>query len=243
MADWHILYQNPEMAQKDGEELESALAARGRSSLAEAKRWLFRSLRKEMGDRRAIRAMEEVPRELFVPAESFHLAYEDGALPIGEGQTISQPFIVALMTEALDLKGDEKVLEVGTGSGYQAAILAHLARQVVSVERKESLLVATRRRLATLDIRNVELRLAGETMGWPHEAPYQAIIVTAAAPRVPKSLVEQLDEGGRMVVPTGDRQQQQLVKMTKVAGRLSAQGLGGCAFVPLIGGEAWEEEE
>ena len=243
MRQWQTIYQNPETAHERDEELDSALSVRGRASLAEARERLFAGLRQEIKDQRTISAMEKVPRELFVPAEGFHLAYEDGPLPIGEGQTISQPFIVAIMTAALELNGDEKVLEVGTGSGYQTAILAHLARQVVSVERKQSLLVTARRRLAALDIGNVDLYLAVDTLGRPAEAPYKAIIVTAAAPKVPESLVEQLGEGGRMVIPTGERYHQELLKVTKREGRLSARRLGGCGFVPLIGTEAWEEEE
>ncbi len=185
--------------------------------------------------------MERVPRELFVPLESRGLAYEDIPLPIGLGQTISQPYIVALMTEALELKGPEKVLEVGTGSGYQAAILAELAKWVVTVERYPQLIDSAAKVLKSLGYRNIEIHLAEKTLGWPKGAPYDGIIVTAAAPRVPQELLDQLAEGGRLVIPVGSRYEQDLLKVVRRDGKTRAENLGACRFVPLIGEGAWEE--
>ena len=202
---------------------------------------LFRRLRQEIKDERVIDAMNRVPRELFVPPTSRHLAYEDIPLPIEMGQTISQPFIVALMTEALELKGTERVLEVGTGSGYQAAILAELAYWVISVERHPRLIEAARQILDRLGYNNIEIHLADENLGWRAAAPYDRIIVTAGAPRVPQELLDQLVDGGRLVIPVGSRYEQQLLKITKQGGRTTTQDLGGCRFVPLIAEGAWEE--
>jgi len=185
--------------------------------------------------------MERVPRELFVPSESYNLAYEDIPLSIGYGQTISQPFIVAIMTQALSLQGNEKVLEIGTGSGYQTAILAELCRWVVSVERIPELANAAKRLLDRLGYRNIEIHLAGETLGWPDGAPYDAIIVTAAAPRVPDVLLEQLSTKGRMVIPVGSRWEQDLLKVTKKEKKVVIENLGGCRFVPLISKDAWND--
>lgn len=203
---------------------------------------LFEQLRREISDERVLSAMERVPRELFVPPASRHLAYEDIPLPIEMGQTISQPFIVALMTQAMELSGDEKVLELGTGSGYQAAILAELARKVITVERHERLVQAAEKVLRLLGYANIEVHPAPKSLGWPEEAPYQAIIVTAGAPRVPQGLLDQLEEGGRLVIPTGSRYEQELLQVTKKRGRLVTKNLGACRFVPLIGEEAWAEE-
>lgn len=202
---------------------------------------LFHRLRQEIKDERVIDAMDHVPRELFVPPASRYLAYEDIPLPIEMEQTISQPFIVALMTEALELKGTERVLEVGTGSGYQAAILAELAYWVISVERHPALVQAAEQILNQLGYKNVEIHLAEETLGWRAAAPYDGIIVTAGAPRVPQELLDQLTERGRMVIPVGSRYEQQLLKITKQGGRTTTQDLGGCRFVPLIAKVAWEE--
>lgn len=185
--------------------------------------------------------MEHVPRELFVPLSSRHLAYEDIPLPIEMGQTISQPFIVALMTEALELKGTERVLEVGTGSGYQAAILAELTHWVISVERHPALIRTATEIIHRLGYKNVEILHADKHLGWRAGAPYDGIIVTAGAPRVPRQLLNQLAEGGRLVIPVGSRNEQQLLKVTKKGGRTTTQDLGGCRFVPLIAKEAWEE--
>jgi protein-L-isoaspartate(D-aspartate) O-methyltransferase len=186
--------------------------------------------------------MARIPRERFVPPENRHLAYEDIPLPIGLEQTISQPFIIALMTEALELTGTEKVLEVGTGSGYQAAILAELARQVVTVERLPKLAGTAREVLESLGYGNIEIHLSEETLGWPQAAPYEAILVTAGAPKVPAELISQLTIGGRMVIPVGSRYLQELAKITRQRKKNRIENLGGCRFVSLIGSGAWENE-
>lgn len=210
--------------------------------LEEARERLLRQLGREIKDRRVLDAMARVQRELFVPAASQHLAYEDMPLPIGSGQTISQPYIVALMTEALELGGKEKVLEVGTGSGYQGAILALLAQQVITVERYPALAEAASRLLKELGYRNIEVHAAQKVLGWPEGAPYQAIIVTAGAPLLPQVLLDQLAEEGRLVIPIGSRWEQDLLKIVKHRERVETVNLGGCRFVPLIGEGAWPEE-
>jgi len=210
--------------------------------LEEAKQRLFQHLRREIKDERVLQAMARVPRELFVPSSSRSLAYEDIPLPIDMGQTISQPFIVALMTAALELTGTEKVLEIGTGSGYQAAILAQLAWWVVTVERHQQLADAARKLLAELGYTNIEVHLAEKTLGWCKGAPYQAIIVTAGAPKVPHELLAQLAEGGRLLIPVGSHYDQELLKIVKRKGELLSQNLGPCRWVPLIGEGAWSEE-
>jgi len=186
--------------------------------------------------------MSRIPREHFVPPESQHLAYEDNPLPIGFEQTISQPFIIARMTEALELTGREKVLEVGTGSGYQAAILAELARLVITVERLPALAESSRKVLDSLGYTNIEVRLAEEAIGWSAEAPYDAIMVTAGAPKTPPDLLAQLAIGGRMVIPVGSRYVQELCRITRGRKKNIVQNLGGCRFVSLIGKDAWEKE-
>jgi protein-L-isoaspartate(D-aspartate) O-methyltransferase len=210
--------------------------------LEEAKQRLFQHLRREIKDERVLQAMARVPRELFVPSSSRYLAYEDIPLPIDMGQTISQPFIVALMTAALELTGTEKVLEIGTGSGYQAAVLAQLAWWVVTVERHQQLADAARKLLAELGYTNIEVHLAEKTLGWRKGAPYQAIIVTAGAPKVPHELLAQLAEGGRLLIPVGSHYDQELLKIVKRKGELLSQDLGPCRWVPLIGEGAWNEE-
>ena len=185
--------------------------------------------------------MASVPRELFVSPDYQSIAYEDMPLSIGFGQTISQPFIVALMTQALKLKGDEKVLELGTGSGYQTAILAALARQVVSTERVSDLTVSAKKVLGKLGCKNVEVHESGKLLGWPRGAPYDAIIVTAGAPHIPDILMEQLAPGGRMVIPVGSRWAQDLLRVIKRKRKHLVTNLGGCRFVPLIGPGAWED--
>jgi len=208
---------------------------------AAARARLVESLRAEIRDERVLAAIGRVPRERFVPPDEQHLAYEDTPLPIGFDQTISQPYIIALMTEALELKGNEKVLEVGTGSGYQAAILAELARLVITTERLHTLANTARRVLDDLGYTNIRIHLAEETIGWPSEAPYDAIMVTAGAPRVPADLLAQLAFGGRMVIPVGSRYVQELYKVTRRRKRNVIHNLGSCRFVPLIGKDAWEE--
>ena len=202
---------------------------------------LIEHLGAEIKDERVLGAMSRIPRELFVPPENRHLAYEDIPLPIGLEQTISQPFIIALMTEALELTGSEKVLEIGTGSGYQAAILAELTRLVITVERLPVLAKKAKLALNRLGYRNIEIHLTEEILGWPKEAPYDAIMVTAGAPRVPFDLLGQLAIGGRMIIPVGSRHLQELQKITRQKKKNVIHDLGGCRFVSLIGKDAWEE--
>ncbi len=197
------------------------------------------TLAREISDQRVLEAIEQTPRERFVRSGQRKLAYRNTALPIEDGQTMSQPSIVAVMTEALALKGDETVLEVGTGSGYQAAILARLAKEVVTVERISALAATAGRRLEELGCRNVRFVPAGATLGYPGEAPYDAILVTAGAPEVPDSLVEQLKEGGRLIIPVGDMALQELILGVRRGSNLETVSLGGCRFVPLISLEAW----
>jgi protein-L-isoaspartate(D-aspartate) O-methyltransferase len=201
---------------------------------------LFEGLRHGIRDRRVLSAIASVPRELFIPPDYHDMAYEDMPLSIGFGQTISQPFIVALMTQALKLKGDEKVLEIGTGSGYQTAILAALAKRVVSIERIGELALSAKKVLKRLGCKNVEIHDSVDTLGWPKDAPYDAIIVTAGAPHIPDILLDQLTLGGRMVIPVGSRWEQELLQVTRRKRKPQVSNLGGCRFVPLIGPEAWE---
>jgi len=209
------------------------------ADLERAKENLLEHLGREITDKRVIEAMHRVPREAFVPAEQHDFAYEDHPLSIGFGQTISQPFIVALMVQSLELKGEEKVLELGTGSGYEAAILAELAKKVVSVEYVPELAESARQVLDRLGYANVEVHTAGRTLGWPEGAPYDAIIVSAGAPSVPEVLLAQLAWDGRLVIPVGSRWQQELLKVTRLRKGNRTENLGGCYFVPLIGEGAW----
>lgn len=202
---------------------------------------LVKYLSAEIVDKRVLAAMSRIPRERFVPPRSQHVAYEDRPLPIGLEQTISQPLIIAMMTEALELNGEEKVLELGTGSGYQSAILAELARLVITVERLPALVKTARHVLDSLGYTNVEMHLAEETLGWKKGAPYDAILVTAAAPKVPDDLLAQLAIGGRLVIPVGSRYVQELRKITRHKTKNVVRNLGGCRFVSLIGKDAWEE--
>jgi protein-L-isoaspartate(D-aspartate) O-methyltransferase len=191
-------------------------------------------------DPRVLVAMRAVPRQRFVPAHLAASAYHDSPLPIGMGQTISQPYIVALMSEMLELTGRERVLEIGTGSGYQTAILAQLAAEVISVERFESLAQKARDRLAELGYDHVRVEVGDGSLGWPEEAPYDAILVTAASPEVPPPLAAQLAEGGRLVLPAGPRRTQQLVRVRRVGGLLERETTISVAFVPLIGEHGWQ---
>ena len=202
---------------------------------------LIKHLSGEIRDERVVAVMARTSREWFVPLGERDSAYEDIPLPIGLDQTISQPFIVALMTEALELTGNEKVLEVGTGSGYQTAILAELARSVITVERLPALTERAKRVLGDLGYTNIALHLAEKTLGWQAEAPYDAIVVTAGAPVVPADLLAQLVIGGQLVIPIGSRYLQELYKVTKRSKKNLVQKLGGCRFVPLINKNAWEE--
>ncbi len=209
--------------------------------LERARENLLKYLDHEIADKRVVEAMRRVPRDAFVPPEQHQAAYDDRPLGIGFGQTISQPFIVALMVQALELKQNERVLELGTGSGYEAAILAELAQQVITVEHVRELAESAKQVLDKLGYSNIEIHEAGKTLGWPAGAPYDAIIVSAGAPTVPKVLVEQLAWGGRLVIPVGSRWQQDLLKVTKLKKGNRMENLGGCYFVPLIGEGAWEK--
>ncbi|MDP2971224.1 MAG: protein-L-isoaspartate(D-aspartate) O-methyltransferase [Deltaproteobacteria bacterium] len=194
-------------------------------------------------DQRVLTAMEKIPRHLFVDEVLAEQAYNDNPLPIDRQQTISQPYIVALMSEAMELIGRGKVLEIGSGSGYQTAILAELAERVFSIERIASLATRVRKILDSLNYYNVAIRVGDGTYGWRDESPFAAIMVTAGAPRIPKLLIEQLDIGGRLVIPVGDRSSQVLLKLTRLSedpDDLKQEELGGCRFVDLIGEYAWD---
>lgn len=192
-------------------------------------------------DERVLSAMRKVPRHEFLPEALQAMAYNDSALPIGEGQTISQPYMVALMTELLGLTGPERVLEIGTGSGYQAAVLAELCEKVYTVERIKTLAQKARDLLDRLGYRNVAIKVYDGTYGWKEMAPFDAIIVTAAAPEIPKPLVDQLKEGGRMVIPVGERYGQVLRKVVKTPEGPVTETSIPCMFVPLIGNHGWKE--
>jgi protein-L-isoaspartate(D-aspartate) O-methyltransferase len=194
-------------------------------------------------DLRLLQVMQTIPRHFFVEEAMMDQAYNDNPLPIGEKQTISQPYIVALMTEALLLTGKEKVLEIGTGSGYQTAILAQLADRVCSIERIASLASRARKILDHLNAYNVAIRVGDGTYGWKEEGPFDAILVTAGAPAVPSILVEQLNAGGRLVIPVGSRSTQTLLRVTRLSEDshdIKKEDLGGCRFVDLIGEHGWE---
>ena len=191
---------------------------------------------------RVLEAMLAVPRHLFVPPDCIAGAYSDQPLPIGEGQTISQPYMVAVMTEALELSGGGRVLEVGTGSGYQAAVLSLLAGEIYTVESHSALALAARRRLARLGYANVHVHAGDGTLGLPEAAPFDGIVVAAAAPRVPPPLVEQLAEGGRLVIPVGPAEHQELLQVRKVSGQTTTRVLHYCRFVPLVGRYGWRSQ-
>jgi protein-L-isoaspartate(D-aspartate) O-methyltransferase len=188
-----------------------------------------------------IQAMMAVPRHLFVPNALKHDAYSGSALPIGSGQTISAPHMVSLMTEALQLTGDEKVLEIGTGSGYQAAVLARLTRRVVTIERVPELARRTQSLFAELGLDGIVVKVGDGTQGYAEAAPYDRIIITAAAPRLPQTLVSQLTDEGILVVPVGDRMEQVLMRYTKEGDSLREEALCRCVFVPLVGREGYGE--
>jgi protein-L-isoaspartate(D-aspartate) O-methyltransferase len=189
---------------------------------------------------RVLAAMREVPRHLFIPPPYDRSAYEDSPLPIGNGQTISQPYIVALMTELLKPEQDDNVLEIGTGCGYQSAVLANLVKKVTSIERIPAVAKLARSNLSALGFSNVEIITSDGTLGYPENAPYNGIIITAATPSVPKPLIEQLAEHGRLVAPMGGRDIQELVVLSKYNGIISQELHGGVRFVPLIGEHGWE---
>ncbi|HEY5532105.1 MAG TPA: protein-L-isoaspartate(D-aspartate) O-methyltransferase [Candidatus Anoxymicrobiaceae bacterium] len=209
----------------------------------------YQSLRDEMvehqikargvHDPRVLEAMRRIPRHLFVPEPNKPRAYEDKPLPVGEGQTISQPYIVGWMTELLRLDGHETVLEIGTGTGYQAAILGILARKVYTMERLEPLAKSARRRLEKLGFKNIEVTVGDGSKGFPEHAPYHGIIVTAGSPQVPQALVEQLADGGRLVIPVGTSSMQMLTIVEKHGDTISSTEKGSCVFVPLVGKYGW----
>jgi protein-L-isoaspartate(D-aspartate) O-methyltransferase len=193
-------------------------------------------------DPRVLDAMRKVERHIFAGESNLYAAYDDMALPIGEGQTISQPYMVAIMTELLHLKGTEKVLEIGTGSGYQGAVLAELAKDVFTIER---IAVLTERAASTyrsLSYQNIHVRTSDGTLGWPEEAPFDRIVITAASPKIPEPLLKQLGMRGILVIPVGSRFSQQLLKITKTEKGLIEEYHTPCVFVPLIGAYGWEKE-
>jgi protein-L-isoaspartate(D-aspartate) O-methyltransferase len=191
-------------------------------------------------DRRVLAAMEEIPRHLFIPPPYDRAAYEDNPLPIGNGQTISQPYIVALMTDLLHPKTTDTVLEIGTGSGYQAAVLSRLVRRLTTIERISHIAGLARKNLHALGISNAVVIEGDGTLGYPENAPYDGIVITAATPEVPKPLIEQLAEGGTLVAPVGGHDLQELITIRKVHGSLTREYHGGVRFVPLIGKHGWD---
>ncbi len=213
------------------------------TSYAAERTYMIESQLKGRGvhDLRVLEAMRQVPRHIFVSPEFRYLAYTDGPLPIGNGQTISQPYIVALMSELLELKGTETVLEIGTGSGYQAAILAHLARVVYTIERHAELARYASNILGQLCLTNVHVHVGDGTLGLPEFAPFDAIIVTAAAPNVPKALFDQLADHGRLVIPVGGRGGQYLERWRRQGKDLDYESIIPVAFVPLIGEQGWND--
>lgn len=212
------------------------------ANLDEQRRQLIASLRK-MGirDERVLEAIASVPRETFIDEAQRNWAYVDRALPISLGQTISQPLMVATMTQALQLRGKERVLEIGTGSGYQTAILSRLAAYVFSIERYEQLALGAVRCLTQLELTNVSVYVGDGSLGWPEAAPYDRILVTAAAPEVPDRLVEQLVEWGMLVIPVGSHERQELLVVHRAPWGKEIRSLGNCVFVPLVGEGGWHE--
>jgi protein-L-isoaspartate(D-aspartate) O-methyltransferase len=200
-------------------------------------------VRRGVRDERVLSAMRRVPREAFVDEGFEEFAYEDRALPIGSGQTISQPFVVALMIEAARIGELDRVLEIGTGSGYAAAVLAELAAEVFTIERHRELAALAEKRLHAAGYRNVFVNVGDGTRGWPQKAPFDAILVAAGGPSVPASLREQLQIGGRLVIPVGDTGDQRLLRVTRIdADTFEEEDIGGVMFVPLIGEEGWLDE-
>jgi protein-L-isoaspartate(D-aspartate) O-methyltransferase len=217
------------------------MALRARGFPEQRERMVERQLRRRgISDERVLAAMAEVPRERFVPEHERRHAYADGALPIGHEQTISQPWIVAAICQALELKGDERVLEIGTGSGYSACVLARLAAEVVTIERIGELAAGAREVIGELGVDNVEVLVDDGTVGRPARAPYAGIAVHATAPAVPESLIDQLDTGGRLVIPISTDGVDMLTVFTRTEDGLDRRELGACRFVPLIGREGFE---
>jgi protein-L-isoaspartate(D-aspartate) O-methyltransferase len=193
-------------------------------------------------DPRVLSAMREVPRHLFIPPPYDGNAYEDSPLPIGNDQTISQPYIVGVMTELLHAKPSDNALEIGTGTGYQAAVLSRIVKRVTTIERIPAVAELARHNLTTLHFDNVEIIVGDGSLGYPKNAPYDEIIITAATPEIPQPLIDQLAEGGRMVVPAGSRDIQELITLHKQGGKVNRQSHGGVRFVPLIGEHGWNED-
>jgi protein-L-isoaspartate(D-aspartate) O-methyltransferase len=213
------------------------------NQLVNKRQQLIKSLRKAgIDDERVLDALASIPREHFVDTSLLPLAYEDRALGIAMGQTISQPFMVAVMTQALRLHGSERVLEIGTGSGYQTAVLARLATHVYTIERYQQLACQAAYRLQKLDVSNVSLYVGDGSLGWPDAAPYDRILVTAASPIIPVRLILQLVRGGILVVPVGVREHQDLLAIRRTRSQPEIQNLGGCLFVPLVGAEGWQDQ-
>jgi protein-L-isoaspartate(D-aspartate) O-methyltransferase len=198
--------------------------------------------RRGIHDQRLLAVMANIPRHSFVSSDYQLAAYEDRPFPIGEGQTISQPYMVAVMTQSLELKGDERVLEIGTGSGYQTAILAEMAKTIFTIERIQELLLRAQKILQELGYENIFFLTGDGTKGWPEKAPFDGIIVTAGAPEIPQTLTSQLAEGGRLVIPVGPRYTQTLYKVTRKRNQFTEEDLTGCVFVPLVGDFGWKEE-
>lgn len=214
----------------------------GDATAAERRAMIETQIRKRgVSSARVLDAMATVPRHEFVPEKFRSYAYVDKPLPIGEGQTISQPFMVAAMAEALELAGSERVLEIGAGSGYQAAVLSLLAREVITVENRTALALAAQERLADLGYTNVHVHNGDGSAGFADAAPYDAILVTAGAPEIPRVLADQLQEGGRLVIPVGDQDNQNLVQVHKENSALKIRVLFGCRFVPLLGRFGWSQ--
>lgn len=204
---------------------------------------LLASLRESVQDEAVISAISRVPREAFVPPDLRDAAYDNRALPIGYGQTISQPLIIAVMTAALKPRSTDRILEVGTGSGYQAAILSRLAAHVITVERVPELVETATKRLEILGFNNITVQQADDQLGWEPGAPYDGILVAAGSPRVPQPLVNQLTENARLVIPVGPASHQSLLVITRTRTGQVTRDLGGCQFVPLIGPEAWDNQD
>lgn len=215
----------------------------GGGKFAGARHRLVETIRSRgITDLAVLRAFEMTPRHLFVPTGLWHKAYEDAPLPIGAGQTISQPSIHAKYLELLQLKGHERVLEIGTGSGYQTVLLAHLVAQVFSIERIASIMQQARQNIQNAVVHNVSLLLGDGTVGWREYAPYDAILVSAASPKVPQPLIDQLAEGGKLVIPLGGRDEQDLVMFTRKGTELVRESILPVRFVPLLGTHGWREE-
>jgi protein-L-isoaspartate(D-aspartate) O-methyltransferase len=199
--------------------------------------------RRGIKNQRVLSAMLKIPRHVFVPENFQKLSYTDQPLPIGDGQTISQPYMVALMTEALDPQSQDKVLEIGTGSGYQTAILAELCKEIYTIERIPQLAIRAQNIIRELGYQNVFFKIGDGSQGWSEFAPYDKIIVTAGAPDIPEPLIQQLKEEGKMVIPVGSRWTQELRLVTKKKGDIQVEDICGCVFVPLLGRYAWKEKE